>query len=94
MIGVTFILATTTFVAIAWIIFLFGLITKRVKVSTMYGYLSISYISHALACQMGNLPWLFYFIFSVIFLLIYSYNKKVENNQSENDINKKEKDND
>lgn len=64
----TFYLATAVFMVITWVIFLTGLITKRVNRSTMYGLLAVSYVSHSLACNMMNLPcilsWIF-FIFPI-----------------------------
>lgn len=86
----TFYLATAVFMVITWVIFLTGLITKRVNRSTMYGLLAVSYVSHSLACNMVNLPWLFYLGFSAFFLLLHRLNKKLENNLAENDIKKKE----
>lgn len=88
----TFFYATALFMFITWGMFLFYLFTKKMKRSTVYGYLALSYIAHALSSQMLNFPWMFYFIFSIIFLLIFSINKKIENKLLENDINEKEKD--
>jgi pilus assembly protein TadC len=91
---ITFFFATVLFMFITWGLFLYRVISKekRVRKSTVYGFLAVSYISHSLACQMLSLPWVFYFVFSLIFLLIFSLNKKLENKLAENDINKKEKD--
>lgn len=90
MIGLTFFFATTVFIVITWIMFFYGIITKKIKKSTMYGFLAVSYISHALACEIITAPYLFYFSFSVFFLILFSIYKKIEN--KENNINKKEKD--
>lgn len=93
MIGITFFFATTVFIVITWIMFFYGIITKKKK-STIYGFLALSYIAHALACEIISLPYLFYFTFSVIFLVLFSIYKKSENKIEGSDINKKEKDSD
>lgn len=86
---IAFFIATSTFIVISWIIFFYGAFTKKLK-STMYGFLSISYIAHALSCKIIGIPWIFYFIMSAIFFLLFSFNKKLENKKLEDDINKKE----
>jgi hypothetical protein len=86
----TFYLATAVFMVITWFTFLIGLITNRIKRSTMYGLLAVSYVSHSLACNMMGLPWFFYLGFSLFFLGMHWLTKKVENNLTENDIKKKE----
>lgn len=94
MIGLTFFFTTTIFIIITWIMFFYGIITKyeKIRKSTIYGFLAVSYIAHALACEIISLTYLFYFTFSIIFLVIFSINKRLEN--KENNINKKEKDSD
>ena len=86
----TFFISTSFFLVISWIVFIYGLLTSKVLKSTRYGILAVAYVSHALSTKILGISWIFYFIFSLFFLLIYTINKKMENNLLESDINKKQ----
>lgn len=82
---------SVSFVIISWLIYIYGVFIKKIKKSTVYGILSISYILHSLSCRMLEIPYGLFFFFSIVFLFFYSLNRYSENISMEGDINKKEK---
>ena len=77
---VAFFLITSLLLLISWVIFLIGLFTKRVARSKMYGIMAVTYVAHALSCQMMGLPYVFFLVFSIFCMAFHILYKKIENN--------------
>lgn len=78
---ITFYLLTSLFVFISWIIFLVSVLSNKVSKSKSYGIMAVAYVSHALSSQMIGLSYVFYLVFSIIFMLIHIMFKKKENTE-------------
>lgn len=63
---------------------------KKKRMSVAYGYLSVTYILHALVLTFLDLPNGFYIGFSLLWLGFHAIFRKLENISDKNDINKKE----
>jgi len=84
-----FLLISSLVILSAWIFTAYSFFRKK-RMSSAYGFLSITYAIHSLILLLNGLPCVFYIGFSLLWMGFHSIFRKLENIHDKNDINKKE----